>query len=184
MNKISSPEYCRNFVRSKNYDLYLLHFFLPRDRRPLAIALMALHCELLFIPQKANDPMMKLIRLKWWHDEVMRLFEEQDSNRPSPILEMLAAQQLHRDDGFRQCLSSYFQSFQDFINGQESDTTAALYDLLCYLISNPKTKNRFIALLQYHDDMDEGVKLRAMRLWLKNTKLRLQNHSEQPAKFP
>ena len=107
---------------------------------------------------------MKMIRLKWWYDEVMKLPSNSETDLPSPILELL---NVKIDTNLKDSFEAYFQSFQNFLNTQPSDPTEQLYDILCSLIDDVQSKDRFIAILQYHDELPEGAPLRALRLWFK-----------------
>lgn len=158
MNKISSKEFCRNFVRTENYDLYLLHFFAPRDKRRGILCLTALHTELFHIPQKANDPTMRLIRLQWWRDEIKKIING-TPHADSPILDEL--QNIKRIS-----FEKYLDVFDDFYRGNAVDIDEPLYDLFGKIIDNEKATNRFSKKLFTHDNLPPDTKFRAIRLWL------------------
>jgi hypothetical protein len=144
MNKISSEEFCRNFVRRENYNLYL--------------AMMALHTELLQIPQKATDPTMRLIRLQWWRDEIEKLTH----NKPhadSPILDEIKHINLNIS-------KDYLDVFDNFCRGNAVDINEPLYDLFGKIIQSEKDINRFSKKLFAHDNLPPETKFRAARLWL------------------
>lgn len=168
MNKISSHDYCRNFVREADYPLYLLHFFMPHSVRRDAMSLMALHCELNTIPQKARDPSMIMIRLKWWYDGVMALVGNLTRSE-SPVFDALKPaiqnQNLNEAD-----FEAYFTQFEKHFKGEETDTEEALYLLLGNMIHNKNDKNRFSKVLQKHDQLDPQCHFRAFRLWLYSIK--------------
>tara|TARA_B100001750_G_scaffold239723_1_gene248203 strand:+ start:899 stop:1411 length:513 start_codon:yes stop_codon:yes gene_type:complete len=164
MKKISSDDYCQNFVRKNNYPLYLLHFFIPRPIRQDALALMALHIELITIPEKARDPSMIMIRLKWWHDGVMALLDNRDYFE-SPLLDALT-HALNSSSFDRKNIEDYFSRFEARLQGQPTDTEELFYAMLVSLIPQQYCKNRFAQLLQYHDRLPSDTSLRALRLWL------------------
>ena len=156
MNKISSIDYCRNFVRKENYNLYLLHFFVSRKYREKIIPLMALHTELLTIPQKASDPTMRLIRLQWWRDEIKKM-QGGKTHADSPILDLLS-QNLDYED--------YLNRFDSSLRGEDIDIEEALYTLFGNILKNEKEKNKLSKKLFIHDNLPEHTKFRALRLWL------------------
>ena len=170
MNKISSHDYVRNFTRLNDYNLYLVHFFMPVVSRQNALTLMALHCELKTIPVKARDPSMIIIRLKWWYDNVMMLFNDKD-HTDSPVLEALAPiiknKLIDKKD-----FENYFERFEAFFRNQETDVDAFLYYMLDKLIVNKDAKSRFSDMLQYHDSLPPETQFRALRLWLRKIRFR------------
>ncbi len=158
MNKITSEEFCKKFVRAENYNLYLLHFFAPRAKRRGIITVMALHTELLQIPQKATDPTMRLIRLQWWRDEIDKI----STNTPhsdSPILEELKNIKTIS-------FENYLNVFDDFCRGNAVDLDEPLYDLFGAIIKDKKDINKFSKKLFTHDNLPPQAKFRAIRLWL------------------
>ncbi len=161
MNKISSKEFCRTYVRVQNYNLYLLHFFAPRQNRAGIITLMALHTELFHIPQKADGPTMRLIRLQWWRDEIQKI----QNNQPhavSPILD-----ELKKIDGIDNIsFETYFNAFDDYCRGTAVDINEPLYALFGYIIKNKQSIDKFSKKLFLHDNMADNTKFRALRLWL------------------
>jgi phytoene/squalene synthetase len=155
--------YCRDYVRGENYNLYLLHFFAPCENRFDILALMALHTELHAIPQKVIDPMMRVIRLKWWMDEIDKI----QAGKPyadSPVLEALSktltAHKINFDD--------YFDRFGQSLRGEQSDIDEAFYGLLTSVIHDEKSKSRskFIKKLMHHDRLEDTKLFRALRMWL------------------
>lgn len=160
MNKISSQDYCRNFVRDANYNLYLLHFFVPREKRRAILSIMALHCDLRAIPQKVQDPMMRLIRLKWWSDEIEKI------NNGEPFADSPVLQEI--DETYPKTIQwdSYFDRFNQSLRGETVDIDESLYEIFGQIINDEKLNNRFSKRLALHDEMDDSVYFRAFRLWL------------------
>lgn len=160
MNKISSHDFCRDYVRKENYNLYLLNFFAPRDKRQNILAIMALHTELKLIPQKTLDPTLRLIRLQWWHNEIQKISNGQPCSN-SPILDEL--KQLHiPNQGFDNYWARFTQSFQ----GQDSDIDESLYALFGHVINDKRANNRFSKKLFLHDNLPGDTIFRAFRLWI------------------
>jgi phytoene/squalene synthetase len=158
MNKISSEEFCRNFVRRENYNLYLLQFFAPRTKRHGIIAMMALHTELLQIPQKAADPTMRLIRLQWWRDEIEKM-QNKKPHADSPILDELQNVKAI-------FFEKYLNIFDEFCRGEAVDLDEPLYGLFGKIINDEKATNRCSKKLFTHDNLPPETKFRAIRLWL------------------
>jgi hypothetical protein len=120
---------------------------------------MTLHTELRSIPQKVQDPMMRLIRLQWWRDEI----EKMKNGCPyseSPVLEELF--QCQSFLGF----DNYFNRFDQSLRGQESDIDEIFYTLMTSVIQDEKSKNHFVKKLMHHDQLNEHTSFRALRLWL------------------
>ena len=159
MQKISSQEYVRNFVREHNYNLYLLHFFAPRTNRRQILALMGLHTELRIIPTKVHDPMMRIIRLKWWEEELEKIKYNQ-SYAVSPILNELATIENRHE------FSEYFIRLDKSLRGEDADIDESFYKILYDVIANERAKNRFIKKLMHHDQLKGKNAFRALRLWL------------------
>lgn len=160
MKKISSQDYCRNFVREEDYNLYLLHFFVPRQKRQSILAVMALHTELNSIPKKVQDPMMRIIRLKWWHDEIKKIMKDKPHS-DSPILDEITSC-CDKDISW----DEYFKRFEQSMRGEQSDIGEALYDIFGKIIGDKKVVHKFSKRLARHDEMDDDVLFRALRLWL------------------
>ena len=151
-------DYCRNFVRGNDYNLYLLHFFTPVSCRDHILSLMALHTELHMIPQKVADPMMRIIRLKWWQDEIEKI-RAGDPFADSPIL-----------DGLSQCdilpsMDDYFDRFGQSMRGDTTDIDEVFYKIMASVIDNEKSRNRFVKKLMHHDQLEDKQAFRALRLW-------------------
>jgi phytoene/squalene synthetase len=159
MQKISSAQFCHEFVRRENYDLYLLHFFVPRDKRRAILAAMALHTEIRSIPTKVQDPMMRMIRLKWWMDEIEKIMNGQ-ACADSPILEEITTLSPYPN------FNDYFTRFDKSFRGEDADIDEAFYSTLGTIIGTSKSKNRFSKKLVLHDTLPEGTNFRAFRLWL------------------
>jgi len=154
-----SHNYCCDDVRRNDYNLYLLHFFMPRQNRRNALALMAMHVELNAIAMKSTDPMIRLIRLKWWGDEVEKITSG-NPHADSPVLDevetILSCSTLKFDN--------YFDQFEKSFRDELCDVDEAFYDILTSLIHNEKAKSKFIKKLMLHDQLGDDVSLRAFRL--------------------
>ena len=142
-----------------DYNLYLLHFFAPRQCRQSILSVMASHCELRAIPKKVQDPTLMMIRLQWWRDEI----EKMQSDQPfasSPILEGLS--KINKTLAFE----DYLERFETSFRGEDCDIEEALYHIFGQIIDNEKANNRFSKILSHHDTMGETTRFRALRLWL------------------
>lgn len=160
MNKISSHVFCRHYVRDNGYGLYLIHFFAPRKKRRALLSIMALHTELRLIPQKVHDPMMRLIRLKWWHDEIGNIKNSRHFS-DSPILTEInqnIKNYIEFDD--------YLNRFEKSLRGETADIDESLYKIFANIIDDKKQIEIFSNKLMLNDTLDEKTKLRALRLWL------------------
>jgi hypothetical protein len=150
MNKISSADYCKNFVREARYDLYLLHFFIERRIRRRALSLMALHCELLSIPRKAIDPHMISLRLSWWYDQIIGIINGE--KKPNgPILEelhlSLQITPIKKDD-----FEAYFDVIAANILMDESEVKDRAFE-----------KNLILTLVDHKDKKRIGFLMDALR---------------------
>ncbi len=172
----SNEQYLRNYVRNTDYNLYLLHFFAPRPHRLKILALMGLHCELRSIPQKVQDPMMMLIRLQWWRDEIEKMINN-EMHVDSPILNTLSSSDLFRGSSQRKkdspnkswnddLFEDYLNRFDQSMRGEKVDIDEAFYTLMTNIIDNEAAKKRFIKKLMHHDDLEDKKPFRATRLWL------------------
>ena len=159
MNKISTQDYCRNFVRDTDYNLYLLNFFAPRDKRPFVLTIMALHCELRLIPKKVHDPMLMQIRLQWWRDEIDKI-KNGDGYAPSPILDELRGISPLPD------MDQYFNNFTELFAGKDADIDSDLYELFAVIIDDKQASEKFSKILMRHDVLQDKKIFRALRLWL------------------
>jgi len=157
MNKISSQDYCKNFVRENNYNLYLLHFFVPRVNRRNILALMALHTELRMIPKKVHDPMMRIIRLKWWEDEIEKI-QNKKPYSDSPILQELALNTIEWEE--------YFIRLDQSLRGEDSDVDEYFYKIMFSTLPNQHSQKKFTKKLVLHDQLSDNTGFRAVRLWL------------------
>lgn len=175
MQKISSEQYLRNFVREVDYNLYLLHFFVPRHYRLPILALMGLHCELRTIPKKVQDPMLMLIRLQWWRDEIDKIANG-EAYADSPILTVMSScdliagsQKLGKDPLVKSQSDSLFHDYlnrvDESMRGNQADIDEAFYTLMTNAIDNDKARQRFIKKLMHHDELEDKKAFRALRLW-------------------
>ena len=164
MNKISSHIYCRQLAHDNYYNLYLVHFFMPRHTRKDALSLIALHCELCTITKKAQDPAMAIIRLKWWYDNVSSIIASTNFSN-SPVLECLEYT-IKKNELKQTDFEIYFKSFEGFFSGSNADPDENLYLLLDRLITDKIQKNRFSRILQIHDKLPQNAPFRAFQLWL------------------
>lgn len=167
---------------------------MPRAVRRAGLAIMALHCEVMEIPLKTADPTLRLIRLKWWEDEIDKIL----SGKPhadSPVLEeircacpvssqrTLGSQSMTAKDPSwslystkvgcwndrTQKLKDYFTAVDTLFHNQDQvDIGEALYALLGALIETPKDRARLSKILQYHDTLPDDAPFRAFRLWMKS----------------
>jgi phytoene/squalene synthetase len=164
MNEKSSIEYCRNLVRTRDYNRYLLSFFVPRGGRANLLSILALNVELQSIPSKTTEPMAALVRIQWWRDEITKIYDGVIVET-SPILISLT-ETINRckipKDNFETLLLCY----DDIIRGTPRDPDDALYDLLSGTLLSLKVRNRFSKKLQLHDSLDGDPRFRALRLWV------------------
>jgi hypothetical protein len=178
MNKISSHDFCRDFVRNENYNLYLLHFFAPRNKRNAILAIMALHTELRFIPQKVQDVTLRLIRLQWWRDEIQKIYDDQP-HANSPILDELAnsffgltkeSNQNEQDPLIKSkgdaLIKDYLTRFTQSFQGHDADIDESLYALFGHVINDPRANNHFSKKLFLYDNLPDHTIFRAFRLWI------------------
>lgn len=138
----------------------MLHFFVPRLKRAAVLSVMALHTELHFIPQKAPDATMRLIRLQWWRDEIEKIKNKQN-HADSSILDEISST-IQNFDGF----GEYLNRFDKNIRGEAADIEEALYKIFGDIINNEKHIERFSKKLALHDELEENTAFRPFRLWL------------------
>jgi len=162
MDEKSSNQYCQNLVRVRDYNRYLLSFFVPRQSRASLLAIMALNVELQSIPDKANDPMAALIRLQWWRDAIDAIYLGKDI-QTSPIFPSLE-RAIHTHKIPKQDVESLMICYDDIIRGTPKDPDDDLYGVLSSVIPTPKARNRFSKKLQFHDNLDDETPFRALRL--------------------
>jgi len=103
-----SVEACIDLVRRFDYERYVTVLFSPRKGRTSLWVLYALHCEIARIEQIVKDPMMRLVRLQWWHDAISRLYAGQVERHE--VLEALA-EQLKKGEKWQE------QQLHDMIEG-------------------------------------------------------------------
>ena len=164
MDEKSSNQYCQDLVRNRDYHRYLLSFFVPRPSRPSLLAILALNVELQSIPDKATDPMVALVRLQWWRDEITKIYEG-DTAQSSPILPGVQ-RAISRHSIPKGQFEALFHCYDDIIRGTAKAPDDCLYDLLSDTLPDDKTRNAFSRKLQIHDCLDDDAPFRAIRLWL------------------
>lgn len=62
-------------VRKHDFERYICSLFAPAKARPHLWALQAIAYELLRIPSSVSEEMVGLIRLKWWQEEITKLYD-------------------------------------------------------------------------------------------------------------
>lgn len=67
-------DYCLTFLKTNDYERFLITLFMPRKTRPMLWALYALNYEVAKTPQVVSDPTIGMIRLQWWREAIERLF--------------------------------------------------------------------------------------------------------------
>ncbi|MGE5540464.1 MAG: phytoene/squalene synthase family protein [Gemmatimonas sp.] len=80
-------------AREGDYDRYLTTLFVPADRRPALLALIALNLELARIRDAVAEPMIGQIRLQWWREAVEAALA--GTPRHHDVLEALSAARGH-----------------------------------------------------------------------------------------
>ena len=83
--------YCSDTVRAHDYESYLCTLFLPRRRRPAALALRAFNVETANALGAAKEPHLALMRLRWWRDAVDALHDDRARVPDHPVARALAA---------------------------------------------------------------------------------------------
>jgi phytoene/squalene synthetase len=149
-------EYCYQLVRNNDYNHYLLSFFIPRKDRDDFLAILALNTELAIIPLKTNEEAAVQIRLKWWHDEVEKIYLEQPVTHSPVLIELAKCIQNHSIP------KSLF--YKLFLAHQNSDYyNKVFYDLLLLVSQNSEKLKRKI---DFHHTLEDNVFMRALRLWI------------------
>lgn len=77
-------------LRAYDYPAYISGIFAPNDKRQAIWAVFALHTELSRIASLVKEPMLGLIRLQWWRDEIA-------GTPRTPLTKLLAQLQLPED---------------------------------------------------------------------------------------
>lgn len=63
-------EICQQELRSMDGDLYLVHLFAREAVRDQFLACCLIYCHLRRIERETSEPMVKMIRLQWWLDQI------------------------------------------------------------------------------------------------------------------
>lgn len=156
--------YCRDLIRKQDYNRYLLSFFVPRGNRDSLIALLALNVELEAIPTKTTEAPAAFIRLQWWSDQIDLIYKNKDHS-PSPILDQLKTV-IQTYDISQKLFEDLLNCYDEILRGTPRDPDDDLYALCGSILTNKKDKDRFSKILQHHDQLDDSVPFRAIRLWL------------------
>ncbi len=83
-------EFCRSTLQKTHPDFYLLSLMAKQPEQQGALWVVFYCChEILKIPAYVNEPMMGLIRLQWWHDEIEKIYTNQPFE-PTPGLYALS----------------------------------------------------------------------------------------------
>lgn len=106
---------CADFVREYDYGRYVTSLFAPRKKRKFLWALYALNGELMQLHQQIRqEKMMGLIRLQWWRDSLVALYQGQQINHP--VLQALASVLPEADfwslDDFDALITAYEEDFR------------------------------------------------------------------------
>lgn len=71
-------EFCRSTLQKTHPDFYLLSLMAKQPEQQGALWVVFYCChEILKVPAYVNEPMMGLIRLQWWHDEIDKIYAGQ-----------------------------------------------------------------------------------------------------------
>jgi hypothetical protein len=157
-------DYCRNLIRERDYNRYLLSFFVPRQIRDDLLSILALNVELQSIPEKTTEAPAAFIRLQWWSDQIDCIFNN-EQHSPSPILDGLK-QAIHGHAIPQALFDDHFNCYDLILRGEPQDINDTLYPLCASVLKNKRDKDRFSKVLMHHDRLDENTKFRALRLWL------------------
>lgn len=77
-------------VRRLDRDRFVTALFAPVRRREDLFALYAFNADVAGIREKVTEPMMGLIRLQWWRDQIAALYETDAAPPPHPVAGPLA----------------------------------------------------------------------------------------------
>lgn len=108
------PPFAEDLRRTDN-DRFLTALFAPATRRDGLLALYAFNAELARIREQVREPMMGMIRLQWWRDEIAKLYEGKGDGRHAMLAALASA--IVRSK-LPQAL------FQTLINAREADLSA------------------------------------------------------------
>lgn len=74
----SSLEYCRVQIAQYDRDRYLVSLFADSSKRPALWALYAFNLEIATISERVKEPILGMIRLTWWRDNLKRMEEGEE----------------------------------------------------------------------------------------------------------
>jgi len=70
-------------VRQHDYERYICTLFAPAKARPHLWMLQTIAYELLRVPSASSEEMIGLIRLKWWQEEITKLYNTSAHTHPT-----------------------------------------------------------------------------------------------------
>ncbi len=108
LNDSTAFDYCINKAIPDGSNLYYATIFDCKKNKALIIAFHAFLYELSDIIQECSDPGVARIKLKWWHEEIERLFNQQARH---PV-----TKQMQECIVFDKNLNSTFDSVIEFFN--------------------------------------------------------------------
>lgn len=141
----------------------MLNFFLSRSKRNAYITLLALDAELYGCTVKSVDPTITQIRLKWWADEIDKIFHGLTVNT-SPILTDL----MTVINNFKLCKDSFDKLIDTYAPHTEihANEHEAFYNLALHLLDEQKDQRKFERKITLNRNLPVHTPMRAFRLWL------------------
>ena len=109
-------------LRERDYERYVTTLFSPAKIRPALWVLYAFHNEIAKIEFIVKEPIMGLIRLQWWHDEITAIFQGKAPRHPLlEAIKILVGQNIGwQEMDFHQLIDGYEISFQKQENLEQS----------------------------------------------------------------
>ncbi len=79
-------------VRTHDYERYICSLFVKPPYRDYVWAVLALGYEVMRIPATVSEPMVGMVRLKWWQENIQHLAQKSgQGRRDHPVLQALIA---------------------------------------------------------------------------------------------
>lgn len=73
---------CLHLFSQRDHDMYMIALLLPPQHRIGYLALQAFNIETAAVQDQARDQNVARLRLRWWQDELDRLFRREEAHHP------------------------------------------------------------------------------------------------------
>jgi Squalene/phytoene synthase len=137
-----------NQCRTHDYERYVCSLFAPKTYRPILWSMLALGHTWSRIPTEVHEPMIALVKLKWWQEQCHAVAHHHGTPPHAPPLLCAVAPLMQRSPALVMAMESMLEALADHSSEGATlehvrSTMRAYYRMLAHAVDQPATEEAY-----------------------------------------